>query len=470
MEEPVTFRNLIFLIPLVLLCACTIDPGNKHLSVQKGIYAITSVSVVDVKNGIVIPMQTVVVMDGRIAQFGESATINIPFGAAVIDGQGFYLMPGLVDAHVHYFDAPTFGPLLIANGVILVRDMGMPNDTILPLRDALNHGETLGPEMVTSGFILDGDPPLIPQISLGVKTPEDARLVVRQQAAAGVDMIKVYSTLDRDVFLAILDEAQKHGLKVVGHVPDSIYIEEAAEAGFDSMEHWFGFEKVIARLLGEPVKLAFSGMGSQADYLIHLDEVDPVALEDVYQQLVDSGLTVVPTVVTFRNYPDLDTSDFGYIEGYEYLSPTVIAYWEAQMAGQDKMDQAVWQNWAEIVKELKQAGVPLMVGTDLMVPGIIPGYAVHEEMLIWQEVGIPAADILRSATLVPAQFMGLGDRLGSIDEGKTASMVLVQGNPLDDIRNARKIEGVFLRGNYFNRQDLDSLLSEAKDLAQNTLP
>jgi imidazolonepropionase-like amidohydrolase len=152
------------------------------------------------------------------------------------------------------------------------------------------------------------------------------------------------------------------------------------------------------------------------------------------------------------------------------LSPTVIAYWKTQMAGQDKMDQAVWQNWAEIVKGLNQAGVPLMVGTDLMVPGIIPGYAVHDEMLIWQKVGIPAADILRSATLVPAKFMGLGDRLGSIDEGKTASMVLVQGNPLDDIRNAQKIDGVFLRGKYFNRQDLDTLLLEAKALAKNTLP
>jgi imidazolonepropionase-like amidohydrolase len=134
------------------------------------------------------------------------------------------------------------------------------------------------------------------------------------------------------------------------------------------------------------------------------------------------------------------------------------------------MDEAIWQNWAKIVKGLNQAGVPLMVGTDLMVPGIIAGYAVHDEMLIWHEVGIPAADILRSATLVPAQFMGLGDRLGSIDEEKTASMVLVRGNPLEDIRNAREIDGVFLHGKYFSRQDLDALLLEAKALAHNTAP
>ena len=111
--------------------------------------------------------------------------------------------------------------------------------------------------------------------------------------------------------------------------------------------------------------------------------------------------------------------------------------------------------------------MPLMVGTDLMLPGIFPGYSVHEEMALWQEAGIPAADVLRSATLVPARFMGLDKRLGTIAEGKTASMVLVKANPLDDIRNADKIEGVFLRGRYFNRHDLDQLLEEAKRLARN---
>jgi imidazolonepropionase-like amidohydrolase len=115
---------------------------------------------------------------------------------------------------------------------------------------------------------------------------------------------------------------------------------------------------------------------------------------------------------------------------------------------------------------LNKTGVPLMIGTDLMLPGIIPGYSTHEEMVIWQEAGIPLADILRSATLVPAQFMDLDDRLGSISEGKTASMVLVRADPLQDIRNAQQIESVFLRGQYFSREDLDQLLDEAKDLAQ----
>lgn len=454
--------TLISLFALTGLSACSAlitAPGN---TASASIYAITDITIVDVEKGTLIPKQTVLVKNDRIDKIGAQGKIQIPEGATTIDGQGLYLMPGLVDAHVHYLDAPVFGRVMIANGILLVRDMGMPNEYILPLRDQLNRGETLGPEMVTTGFILDGNSPLIPQISLGLTTPEDVRTVVRQQAEAGVDMIKVYSTLDRDVFLEILTEADKHGLKVVGHIPESIYIEDAAAAGLDNAEHWFGFEKIIAGLLGEPVNLSYSGMSSQAYYFERLGEVDATALQGVYQGLRASGLTVDPTVVIFKNFPGMDMNR----PGCEYISQNVLASWKSQWAGQSEIPDSYWLGWAYMVRDMNKAGIPLMVGTDLMVPGVIPGYAVHEEMMIWQEAGIPPADILRSATLVPAQFMELEDRLGSISEGKTASLVLVRANPLEDIRNAQQIESVFLRGQYFSREDLDQLLNEAKELAQ----
>jgi imidazolonepropionase-like amidohydrolase len=443
---------------------------TKMTAPPAGILWIKNVTVVDVEKGITVPGQTVIVADDRIEKIGATTTLDIPEGAQAIDAQGLYLMPGLVDAHVHYFDAPVFGRLLLANGVLLVRDMGSPNDPILKLRDELNRGETLGPEMVTTGLMLDGNPPVIPSIAMGLYTPDQGRAAVRQQAEAGVDMIKVYSRLDKDTFLAILDEARKVDLKVVGHVPDSIYIEDSAAAGMRSCEHWFGFEKVIARLLGEPVNLKFMGMGSDANYLERLDEVNPQALQAVYQRLRTSGITIDPTVVTFKNWPNVDTLEPGSLPMGEYISPTLLSIWKAQWSGQSEEPDYIWQNWARMVDGLNQAGVPLMVGTDLMVPGIIPGYPVHEEMLIWQEAGIPAADVLRSATLVPAQFMSLGDRLGSIVEGKTASMVLVRANPLQDIRNAQQIEAVFLRGKYFSRSDLDRFLDEARELARQPAP
>lgn len=430
------------------------------------IFAIKDVAIVDVKNGITIPEQTVIIMEDRIDKIGAQGKVVIPESAEIINGHGLTLMPGLVDAHVHYFDAPVFGRLMIANGVLLVRDMGMPNDYILPLRDELNRGETLGPEMIATGAILDGYPPLIPSISVGIMTPEEGRVEVRRQAEAGVDMIKVYSRLDKDVFLAILEEAQKQGLMVVGHIPDTVYLEDAATAGLRSSEHFFGFEKVIAKLLGEPVNLHYAGMGSYASYFQRLGEVNPEELQGVYQRIRASGMTICPTIITFKVGTDQKAFQTGNFPRREYISQMVMDIWQSQWGQQNDLSDYIWKNWAQMVSELNKAGVPLMVGTYLMFPGIFPGYSVHEEMVIWQQAGIPAVDILRSATIVPAQFMGLGERLGSVSEGKTASLVLVRGNPLEDISNTQQIESVFLRGQYFSRQDLDRLLDEAKKLAR----
>ena len=461
---------LLALLAITGLSACSAMSPTPADTVVAHRYAITDVTVIDVENGVAVPGQTIIVLDDRIEEIGTQETVDVPKNAEIINGHGLYLMPGLVDAHVHYLEAPIFGRLMIANGVLLVRDMGMPNEYILPLRDELNQGKTLGPEMVASGAMLDGVPPVIPTISMGLTTPEQGRTAVQAQVKAGVDTIKVYSNLDQAVFLSITDEARKLGVKVVGHVPDSIYIEDAAAAGLSSIEHWFGLEKVIAKLLGEPVTLTYTGMGSGFDYLLRLDEVDPQALQDFYQRLQASGVTVDPTVVTFKNWPNVNALELQNLPHGEYISQNLFSMWKSQWAGQTEFPDLFWQNWAKMVKDMNKAGVPLMVGTDLMCPGIIPGYSVHEEMGIWQEAGIPAADILRSATIVPVRFMGLGDRLGSISVGKVASMVLVRANPLEDIGNAQQIESVFLRGQYLSREDLDRLLAEANDLAQQPTP
>jgi imidazolonepropionase-like amidohydrolase len=456
---------MIVAILALLIAACSPAAAPTVTPTSLDSYAITDVNVVDVEQGTILPDQTVIIEGESIKDVGPRAELIVPNGARVIEGRGLYLMPGLVDAHVHYFDQEVFGRVLIANGVLLARDMGLPTKQAVKLRDALKQGELIGPELIIAGSILDGDPPLIPAISIGLTTPEEARAAVRQQAAAGVDQIKVYSKLDKAVFLAIVDEAHKVGLKVVGHVPDSIGIEEAAAAGLKSSEHLFGFDKVVAKLLGAYVRQTYAGMGAEAGYLQRLNEVDPIELQAVYQQLRASGLTVCPTVIVFQTGTDYKAIQSGNFQGSEYISPFILGIWQSQRAQQDDLPDFIWQNWAQMVKGLHDAGVPLMVGTDLVTPGIIPGEAVHQEMEIWQDAGIPPADVLRSATLVPAQFAGLEDRLGTVAQGKTASLVLVKGNPLEDIGNAQLIEGVFLRGKYYDRADLDRLLSEARAAA-----
>jgi len=460
---------LLSMIALTGLVACGATSGSEENPLGSG-YVITGVTIVDVEKGMTVAGQTILIEGDKIVAIGAQGELEIHEQARIIDGHGLYLMPGLVDAHVHYFDAPVFGRLMIANGVLLVRDTGMPNEYILDVRDQLDRGEMLGPEMITTGTMLDGAPPLIPSISMSITTPEEGRIAVREQAKAGVDMINVYSRLDRDVFLAIVDEAQKAGLKVVAHLPETVYIEDAAEAGLASSEHFNGFEKVIARLLDEPVNFAFRGQASDAGYFMRLSEVNPQELQGVYQRIRASGMVICPTVVTFKTLTHITSIQAGNFQQSEYISPSVMELWKSLWTQQSDLPDFIWVNWVQMVAGMNSTGIPLMVGTDLMLPGIIPGYSVHEEMAIWQEAGIPPADILRSATIVPAQFMGFGDRLGTISEGKTASMVLVQGNPLEDIRNAQRIDSVFLRGQYFSRKDLDNLLNEAENLAKPSTP
>jgi hypothetical protein len=146
-------------------------------------YAIVDVTVIDVAEGVGIPGQTVIVVGDRIERMGPIAEIELPGDASILDGRGLYLMPGLVDAHVHFLDASTFAPLMIANGITLVRDTGMPTDFVLEVRDRLNRGELVGPEMVATGAILDGYPPIIPSISVG-RTKREWRFGNRRPRAS----------------------------------------------------------------------------------------------------------------------------------------------------------------------------------------------------------------------------------------------------------------------------------------------
>jgi imidazolonepropionase-like amidohydrolase len=312
----IVLLEVILMISLMMGCNAT---SSLRDQMSPASYTITGVAVVDVEQGIVLADQTVIVVGDRIQKIGSRSEVAAPKDSRLIDGGGLYLMPGLVDAHVHYYDPPVFGRAMIANGVLMVRDMGQPTDVVLNLRQELNSGTLLGPEMIATGWILDGDPPFVPTVSLGLKTPEEGRAAVRKQAEAGVDQIKVYSRLEKDVFLAIVDEAKQRGLKPVGHVPESVYVEEAVAAGQRSVEHLHGFDRVIGKLLGEPITLKTGGIGADAHYWPRLAEVNQEKLQKVLRQIRDSGVVICPTVVVFKAGANLKEIQAGKYPMSEYL-------------------------------------------------------------------------------------------------------------------------------------------------------
>jgi imidazolonepropionase-like amidohydrolase len=434
--------------------------GNKAIN-----YVITNASIIDVNEGAVVNNRTIFVKGGLIQKISGKTGQNELAGYKIIDGTNLFIIPGLFDSHVHYLDPETFGPLLISYGVLFVREMGNITSAAIQERNLLNSGQILGPEMITTGSYLDGNPPFIPPISIICNTPDEGRAAVKRQIKDGVDEIKTFSNLKKDVFDAILDECKKNNIKAVGHIPEQVYIEDAAKAGLSSSEHLFGFGNVLAVVLNKPLKLKGGGMGADQNYFTRYTEVNKEKLNLELKKISSTGMAVCPTIITMkcgtnlneifnRNYPML-----------EYISPMIWSMWKQMWEPQKGIvpfAKQIYPNYKSFLKDLYDAKFTLLIGTDLLVAGVMPGLSVHQEMEIWQEAEVPAADILRSATITPAKFIGVDKSLGTIEEGKKASFVMLRDNPLTDIKNTQKIEGVFLRGIYFNRGELDSLKQHVK--------
>ena len=427
----------------------------------KKFVAITHISVVDVKAGHLMLDQTVILSGERIVRVLPAGKAKTPPNATVIQGKGLFLMPGLFDAHVHLNNPEQDAKMLIANGVTFVRDMGGNLAERIAERRQARRGTFYGLEMACVGTILDGNPPYHAW-SRACGTPEEGRAAVRESWAAGVDQIKVYSLLKPEVHRAICDEAKKLGLSVVGHVPDSMTLEEAVAAGQKGVEHLSRYASLLSTLLPDfkPVPGAFDG-GIWERY----PDVDKAQLRIRLRGLATAGSVQCPTLVLQAGQArilDQPTRALWQL----YALPDDRRGWSeipAQYALYGRSQAAAFPYLQQTVAELHRAGVPLLIGTDLANPGVLAGFSVHTEMQLWQQAGLRPVEILRAATLVPARFLGVEARLGTVAPGKTASLALTRKNPLQDIRNAAEIEAVFARGRYFDRKALDRLLAEARE-------
>jgi len=424
----------------------------------------THVTIIDVTGQAPKRDTTVVITGDRISAIGDN--IPMPAGAQVVDATGKFLIPGLWDMHVHWYLRDTF-TLFIANGVTGVRQM-FGNSDLLRWRDQIAKGSLLGPRMVVASPIIDGPQPIWPN-SIAVRNEDEGRKAVRRVKQWGADFVKVYALLPRDAYFGIADEAKQQGMTFVGHVPNSLSPAEASDAGQKSIEHLTGIliasSDKEAELRDKLVK-ADSPQARGRVQATALETYNEKKAANLIAHFVKNQTWQCPTLTVLRSSVYLGDEDFRRDGRLRYIPRLQQQRWNFRLAnrsgGDDAVEKKVLQKQFEIVGAMQKAGVPILAGTDTGNPFCFPGFSLHEELALLVIAGLTPVEALRSATLNPAKFFGLDQTLGTIEQGKIADLVLLDANPLLDIRNTQRINAVVSNGRLFDRKALDKLLAEAE--------
>jgi imidazolonepropionase-like amidohydrolase len=430
---------LFLILPVLLLAQSKGDRQSKSL-------VLTHVTVIDVTGGTTKPNMTVVITGDRISQVEEAGKVVAAPGATVVDAAGKFLIPGLWDMHVHWYIRDTF-TLFIANGVTGIRQM-FGNSDLLRWREDIAKGSLLGPRMLVASPIIDGPQPVWPT-SIVARNDDEGRKAVRNVKQWGADFVKVYSLLPRDAYFAIADEAKRQGLTFVGHVPSSVSPAEASDAGQKSIEH-------------------LTGMRARAESMALETDNDQKAAE-LFARFVKNETWQCPTLTVRRSNAYLGDENFLRDQRLKFIPPRIKERWSQRIANRNEGNFAnakkVFQKELEIVGALQKAGVPLLAGTDTGNPFCFPGFSLHDELALLVIAGLTPVEALRSATLNPAKFLGLDKTLGTIEQGKVADLVLLDANPLEDVRNTQRINAVISNGRLFDRKALNKMLDQAEAAA-----
>jgi imidazolonepropionase-like amidohydrolase len=399
--------------------------------------AITDVTVIDVATGRLQNGVTVVTQGERIV--GIVPRVTIPRGATRVNGNGKFLIPGLWDMHSHHQGTGADClDLFIAKGVVGTRDMGGDTDFILPLRERVKSGAVLGPEIVAAGPILDDAPPSYPY-RRRVTNAQQAREAVADLKRAGVDFIKVHDHTPREVFFTIAEEAPKLGLPFAGHVPQGVKVEEAADAGIRSIEHLSNYDVFGECLVNDSYTLA--------------------GCRRLFEKLAAKGVWQTPTLTFFETIPDVFSGRP--IEHAEYASDSLLKLTRDNVevshvpaSTLEKMRLA-GQVSLQVLQDMYSLGNRFLAGCD----GLVPGFCLHDELEWFTKAGFSPLQALQTATINPAHFLGREDTQGAIEVGKRADLILLDANPLVDIRNVAHIENVVVRGKLVTKQAIDKILA-----------
>lgn len=430
--------------------------------------AFVGVGVIPMDRERVLKNQTVLVRDGRIAEIGDEPKIKIPAGAVRIDGRGKFLMPGIVDMHLHLSPGEGVGDdlpsqqlrLLMANGITSLRNM-IGNPTHLVLRDRINRGEIVAPQIFTAGTPLLGN---------NTPTVEAAVKAVNEQKKAGYDLLKVHEGLKPEVYEAIVKTAREIGIPFAGHVTLSVGLNRALKAKQNSIEH---LDNYLQSAIPPGANVEISP--SQIVLGDALKNVDEKKLAELAAETRKAQVANNPTLTLFK----LVTSD---VKPEEYLQWEEMRYVPVKMrenfakqksgtlnipaSTEEKKRYVELRNL--LVKELYRSGAKIVVGPDSPQFFLVPGFATHREMQSLAEAGLTNYAVLEAATRNGAENLGMLKEFGTIEAGKRADLLLLDANPLENIANAKRIAGVMLRGRWLPKNELQKMLDAVAELNRET--
>jgi imidazolonepropionase-like amidohydrolase len=431
-----------------------ITSSQKVETGQEDTYVIKNVNIIPMTmENRIIANATVVIKDNKILSINNS----IPDKAKIINGKGKWLIPGLIDMHVHVPTDGTFNTTyptrsaavftktqdvmtpFVANGVTTIFQLNAMVGNF-GQRNEILRGDVIGPRMALAFMINGGDE------TGTANTPAEGRQSVRVAKAEGYEYIKVYSNLNIETFKAIVDEASKQKMKVIGHIPNAFQgkIEEAFVANFGMVAHAEEFAKQTKD---------FSYQDAQR-----------------FAKLAkENGTWLSPTLIVMKRIAEQTRTldSISNLKSLGYVHPLIQNKWltaNKHNTGTNSERVISIQKMVDfnnlLVKAFKEAGVPIVTGTDAGGSGVISGFSLHDEIELLVKAGLTPEEALVSATRLPATWLGIENKIGTVEAGKFADLVLLDKNPLDDISNTRKIAGVFINGRWVNKTKIDMMLSD----------
>jgi imidazolonepropionase-like amidohydrolase len=456
--------NFRLLLPIILALAL----GQAALGREPSI-AFVDVTVIAMDGEGASPHQTVITGDRSILAVGPANAVKVPAGSRIIDGRGRYLSPGLIDMHSHFLRPPNpgekqdldfarylqynelFALLNIANGVTSIRNM-YGHSEIDRMSARIQAGELPGPTVYSTGPITDGEPPSIVGVRV-VTNPEQAAAAVRADKAHGYIGIKPYSRLTLESYRAIVQSAATENLPVMGHLPFAVPLEEAIRSRQASIEHADSFSADLQSNPADADKKTDTELFTEADM---------TKMAQFAAEMRDAGVWTCPTVVVYQMEWPKDRVAAGMKYVPEEIKLAYRKHYEASTFPPASVEIAYGLN---IIRALHAAGAGLLAGSDAFKPNAVPGFALHEELNYFVQAGLTPYESLRAATSDAARFLGRENEFGTVQVGRRADLLLLSGNPLDDVNNLAKRIGVMVRGTWFTEADLHQRLNSVAQAA-----